>query len=255
MAGDFFQPTVGGVMFRADPNSSFLDLVSATPDGPLGLILEFNQPPIGDESLPASYQITTLGSGVVPVITLAERWTDPGHELSHLIRLTFAGQATIGEIYTVAVVGNLTGAGGAELDNRTASWTAVGTGPAVESAASVGLAAVRVVFDESVIGCDTPGDWLVAEVAGDPVTVDSVDGTGAYRTLTLAAALVPGQTYTVTAPAATTNISSNVIAEADREAEFVVPVLTGRVSIRATGGTAKCLVLLVMPPVQASEEV
>lgn len=256
--GDYLQPTVDGVMFRADPEPTpppTINLLSVVPDGPLALVLTFDRAPSGEHLDPASYALAFVSGsvGYLPGVVAAAIEPD-GNDYPHKIRLTLSAQCTKDNVYSVTVSG-IVGPCDEALGTATAQWTALGDGPAVASAASLGLTSIRVVFDETVIGCDTPGDWLVEEADGDPVAVDAVAGTGAYRTLTLAAPLVPGQTYTVTAPAATTSASSNVIAEADREAEFVVPVLTGRVSIRATGGAARCLVLLVMPPVQASEEV
>lgn len=258
MATTYYQPTIGGVLFRAEPEPpppETINLLTVVPDGPLALVLTFDRAPAGAHLDPASYALAFVSGvgGYLPAVLAAVAEPD-GNDYPHKVRLTLAAQCTKDDVYSVTVSGIL-GPCDEPLGTATAQWIALGNGPAVQSAASLGLTSVRVVFDEPVIGCDDPAGWAVEEQDGDPVVVSSVAGSGAYRTLTLAAPLVPVQPYTVLAPATTTSVSSNAIAEADRDAEFVVPVLTGRVSIRATGGAARCLVLLVMPPNQASEEV
>jgi hypothetical protein len=223
-----------------------INLLSAVPDGPLALVLTFDRAPGGDALEAAAYALSALDGGYLPEVLSAAYAPDPSHDFSHKVRLTLGQQCTEGDTYRVTVSG-IVGPCDEALGTATADWEAIGTGPAVLSAASSGLLGIRVVFDEAVQECEAAGTWLIEDALGAPVAVASVAGTDAVRQLGLGAALVPGQPYSLTAPATTKNVPGNLIATADRDAAFTVPVLTGKVSIRATGGGARCSMLLVMP--------
>lgn len=217
-----------------------INLVSAVPDGPLALILTFDRPPAGTVLDVGSYVLATDGGGYVPaVLSIAFEPAPEGEIYPVAVRLILAAQATGGEEYSVTVAG-IEGPSGESLGTAVAVWEAVAVVPQVVSAAAVGYLGVAVLFDASVQGCGTPGAWdLQPAAGGSPLVIDDVLIVGALVRLSLTDQLVPGREYTVTAPAATTDTSSNPVDPAHKTATFTAPSVSGSLAIRAAGGTVK----------------
>ena len=92
-----------------------LNLLSATPDGPRGVVLAFDRIPIGTPTL----TITSSSGGAIPSVLAAL----PVAPYSMQIRLTFGTPGTAAGAYQIAVTG-LLGPSGEALGTSSASWTA-----------------------------------------------------------------------------------------------------------------------------------
>lgn len=211
-----------------------LDLLSATPDG-LDLVLLFNRPPAGDVLDPASYTLATLGDYYLPaIVAVALEPVPPGETYPFAVRLTLGAQTWGGGGYTVTVA-DLVGPCDEPLGINVATWTGVATAPRLLSADLVDTEHVLLTFDTPM---ELFADPVVELIDGAPVAVASVTApTPTTMLVHLAAAVVPAEEYSVTAPADATDISGNTIDAAHRvgtfstwdtpETEGVLEALTG----------------------------
>ena len=131
------------------PPDPTINLLSASADGPLAVVLMFDRSPAGTVLDPESYALAPTGGGaavVVASVGLGE--PAPGEVYPTSVRLSLASQGTHGATYRVTVSG-VTGPDDEALGQASADWLAAATLPALVRARGAGQA-VTVEFNESV---------------------------------------------------------------------------------------------------------
>lgn len=201
-------------VFPPDPT---LNLLSATRDGPLELVLEFDRPPAGDVDEIGAYAIT--GASHIPTIVAVAEGHDPNplHVYSYFVRLTFASQAKADVVYTVTVTG-LLGPCDEALGVAAASWAGVAALPQViDAGATPGqiLVAFDLPIDMATIGA--PSDWtLLGSIEMPTITGVALVAGGRAVALAITGDVLEGTS--IRAPSTLTDLAGNAIDPAHREA-------------------------------------
>lgn len=195
-----------------------LNVVSATPAGPLSLVVLFDRPPAGAVLGVASYTVAPDGDyAAVAVAAVALGDPEPGATYPVSVVLTFEVQGKGGEAYTLTVAG-LTGPAGEALGTASAGFTAAATAPRVTTAVAA-TAAIEVGFslpmDEATIGAAE--DWTLAgDVDLPTITGVSLLAGGLTVSLAITGDVLDGTT--VTAPATIADPAANVVDSAHDDA-------------------------------------